>query len=744
MESQVNALLHVASAILVDAQKVYPALKESFSRDYERIALNCRTRGIGFFTLDLPCLEALLLKGLEDRRLSLSGPVSHKVSDKIRVPRLFSGLWLRVFDKCASLKQEVDVTALAILRQLLTLGKKLELGCTHSRIQATVGAYHDIERALRSPTLGWERDRITSSDQSDDGNLRSILYGPEPSADDQYCHIGSSDRSGCDLLLSALPKEALRGYLNRQRLTREVNIPGLRSVHLAQAADRSDVWNVDLPLFEEKGRVPTAQRIEDVTLLTQIQQVADLVIGSLGVLDPVSLSEDLEQSSRGTGFRHGPGAVAERLKSWEKSHFKRWPHKLEGVFPYALCGTSATGNVRDRLVNHEVASRLIAVPKTTKGPRLIAAEPVAHQWCQQLVLRFLFDGCRKLFRGYFIDFKDQSKSGDLVLQASLDGQLATVDLSDASDRLSCWTVERIFRSNASLVSALHAARTRYLRDDISDVPDFLKLKKFASQGTATTFPVMSLTMLCIALGSCLDGEVTWKRIWELRDQVRVFGDDIVIPSTGYTRLVRAMNLLQLKVNTTKSYVSGRFRESCGVDGYAGYDVTPVKPKTLVANSPSEIQSLIDVSNNFFKKGFWHASEAVLGLIPQKVLSHLPVSKVGTDGFRGLASFTGSKVDHLRLRWNPNLHRIEALTWSSYSKAINKPRDGHPAFLDFVSRSHSHEFAREVSVVPMTRVTKSRRSWEPIDPRGIISPENRSRFGRAMHGQAYCLEVSHVA
>jgi hypothetical protein len=391
-----------------------------------------------------------------------------------------------------------------------------------------------------------------------------------------------------------------------------------------------------------------------------------------------------------------------------------------------------------------VASRLIAVPKTRKGPRLIAAESTAHQWCQQLVLRFLFEECAKLFskeeQVWFIDFKDQSKSGDLVLQSSLDRKLATVDLSDASDRLSCWTVERVFRTNPSILHALHAARTRYLRDSISDVQSFLPLKKFASQGTAVTFPVMSIVMLCIALGSTLEGPVTWRNIWKHRRQVRVFGDDIILPTRGCTRLVEAMELLQLKVNTSKSYYTGSFRESCGVDGYKGYDVTPVKPKTLVANSPSDIQALIDASNNFFMKGFWCASEAVLGLIPQRVLLNLEICKVGTDGFRGLASFSGSSVIHLDNRWNPQLQRIEARVWESFSKPINSPREGHSAFLDFVSRRHSQYVSREVSSYAMSRTTKSRRAWVVVSQEALIglmehSSFNRvrSRMGRTVYG-----------
>jgi hypothetical protein len=131
----------------------------------------------------------------------------------------------------------------------------------------------------------------------------------------------------------------------------------------------------------------------------------------------------------------------------------------------------------------------------------------------------------------------------MVLQASLDRKLATVDLSDASDRLSCWTVERVFRCNPSILTALHAARTRYLFDEVSfrtlkKDKNFLSLRKFASQGTAVTFPVMSLVMLIIALAASWgDTEpIDWRGIWKRKRQVRVFGDDIILPAHGYGRL----------------------------------------------------------------------------------------------------------------------------------------------------------------------------------------------------------------
>jgi hypothetical protein len=133
MKSQVNALLHVLQGIREDIRAAYPDLK-GLDLDLERIALTCQTRGLGMFTLDLPHLDSLLLRGLEDGRLTLEGPLSTAVSKSTKVPRLFSGLWLRVFDKESCLRQDVDVTSIFFLRQLCCLGKKIEVECSPDRI----------------------------------------------------------------------------------------------------------------------------------------------------------------------------------------------------------------------------------------------------------------------------------------------------------------------------------------------------------------------------------------------------------------------------------------------------------------------------------------------------------------------------------------------------------------------------------------------------------------------------------
>ena len=664
-KSQVSALLHVMSGVFKDIQAVYPALK-GFPQDIERTALYANSRGLGFFSLDLPCLDTLLLRGLETGRLQLEGPLTKMVSKRVRVPRLFSGLWLRVFERDASLKLEPDVNAIFFLRQIFCLGKKVEVEPTKERREATLTKYYDVEASLRHPSLNWDEDKL----------------------------IGRKDAS---------------------------------KLHFGDCVRQS------LPLFEhiEGENLTNDQRLAQYRLLRTVQQTADLVVDNIGWMFPEEYSSELEASGYGIGFRHGPGAVSERLKNHEKSGFPNWPDKLEGWFPYATCGKTA-GAETERPSNHEVPSRLLCVPKTAKGPRLIAAEPTAHQWCQQLVWRFLEERLMQLFQGAFVNFRKQSASGDLVLQSSKDRKLATVDLSDASDRLTCWTVERMFRKNYPLLCVLHAARTRYLRDDNhSDGSNFLILRKFASQGTAVTFPIQSICFLIIAISACIDGEVTMSKIWKLSRQVRVYGDDIIIPSHGYTRLCEIMELLELKVNKDKSYVHGHFRESCGVDGYMGYDVTPVKPRRVVAGGPESWQAIVDTSNNLFNKGLWNAAICLESHLPVHVQRGLRIVRrpQGSLSFErgrildshdtgygtGFTSYVGGDERHLKKRWNRRLHRHEVRVLSFSERTREKQtRSGWSPLLDFFASPYNSEHARIVSEGSAINVRRARAhlAWEP--------------------------------
>jgi len=93
----------------------------------------------------------------------------------------------------------------------------------------------------------------------------------------------------------------------------------------------------------------------------------------------------------------------------------------------------------------ELPTRLVAVPKTQATPRLIAEEPTVMQYIQQAIMQSLVPEIESnLISGSFTGFTDQAPNQLLARKGSEDGSLATLDLSEASDRVANWLVEELF------------------------------------------------------------------------------------------------------------------------------------------------------------------------------------------------------------------------------------------------------------------------------------------------------------
>lgn len=654
MKSHESSLLHISEGILRDIGRAYPEYR-GVVLDHKRLTHLCKNRGLGLFTLDLPEYDSLLLKGLESGLLPSKG--YRKVSKEVKVPRLLSGLWLRIFTKDLCLRSDVDVNAIFFLRQLFCIGKKTQVPCSNQRNSAAIKEYIYVESALPRPTLQW------GSDELDPVGVGSSL------------HL-------CDYMVT------------------------------------------NLPLFPnvEDGE----DRRRKQALLSRCQQVADIVSTELGNYCAFSYSNERVAAGSSPGLGHGPGAVSERTGAYDKYDFTSWPNKLEVLFPWEVTGRMPN-SPKERPSNAERPSRLILVPKTAKSPRIIAAEPSENQYCQKITRLWFEERISATFLGKSINFRRQNLSQDMVKQASLTRNLATVDLSSASDRLSCKLVERLFRRNPSVLAHLHAHRTKWIKIPLEQGNDYLELKKFASQGTAVTFPVQTLCFYIMAIASLCDTPVITKElVSRLSNQVRVFGDDIIIPSRGYARLVELLHTTDLKVNEDKSFVNGYFRESCGADMYMGYDVTPVKPKTTILDGPASWQAVLDTSNNLFVKGMWHASEQLKCRYDRDPKSRVAV--VGRDavtsGFvsnsttrlvegtntpsrrddvllgRGDGSYSNSNVGRLpvaldsrgrklKTRWNPSYQRVEVLVQTIRSRQEVRSRDcGYNGLLQFSIRERS--------------------------------------------------------
>jgi hypothetical protein len=396
------------------------------------------------------------------------------------------------------------------------------------------------------------------------------------------------------------------------------------------------------------------------TLLARLDAVSSFVSATLGSYDPAAWR-----------FRHGPGAISEVTGPSNKYCWKDWPDRLESEYPIAdygfhsfssWAGSSFTIRPDTGPARGPTHSRMVAVPKSYSKPRLIAAEPSAHQWCQQSVWRYFKRRSKNTWINEFVRFGDQTLNQDLCIRGSSDGSLATVDLSAASDRVSCHFVGQLFRGNPGLLRSLRASRTHWVKQSLTKkVTELSELRKFSTMGNACTFPVESLGFLCVAIASVLTVRklpFTPRNVYRMAGEVAVFGDDIVIPNDSRELFVKALEVLHFKVNKTKSFWTGRFRESCGVDSFGGAVVTPAYWKSFYNGKPESLASTVESSNNFYKKFLVETSRHLASTLPKG----LPVV-AQRSGILGLQSRSEVRNDRLRRRYNPALQREELFVLS---------------------------------------------------------------------------------
>jgi len=338
--------------------------------------------------------------------------------------------------------------------------------------------------------------------------------------------------------------------------------------------------------------------------------------------------------------KHGPGKTADRLSGNSKYLLSTWTDRLEEVFPAGEMLIPNWSYIDQYFgIDHlepgaEVPVKVTPVPKTQKAPRIIAMEPTAMQYAQQGILE-LFLEClrsrdrRRRFRfdllNRFLGFDDQIPNQEMALKGSLDGSLATLDLSEASDRVSNQLVRDLFVNFRYLHAAVDASRSRK-----ADVPGqgTLRLSKFASMGSALTFPIEAmvfLTIIFIGIERELNVPLDHKTVKRFREQVRVYGDDIIIPVDYVQSVVSELETFGFQVNTGKSFWTGKFRESCGRDYYAGSDVTVVKVRQLFPTQrqhATEVISIVSLRNQLYFAGYWSTVQWLDEYIT-KVIKHFP-------------------------------------------------------------------------------------------------------------------------
>lgn len=387
--------------------------------------------------------------------------------------------------------------------------------------------------------------------------------------------------------------------------------------------------------------------------------------------------------------RHGPGVVSTKERLWDKYRWTSIPHRLSQTYPIDAYFYASQGHVCDSqqeifsLADWEDSARVLLVPKDSRGPRLISAEPLVFQWIQQGLSRAIVRHVERhpLTRDN-VHFTNQQPNQFGALLGSETGRYATLDLKDASDRVTCGLVRLLFPE--PLLECLMATRSL---STVLPSGEKLVLRKFAPMGSALCFPIMALTIWSL-LRAGMDDAYSRKRIL-------VYGDDVIVPTAQAANAINILESFGLAINREKSCTSGSFRESCGVDAFSGIDVTPVRFRTRWSSSrsPEAFMAWVDYSNSCYERGYSRTASLIAswlvqlyGPIPRKELGLTCPSLYVVPEF----------ARELQKRVNSDLQKLEYRVLDCVSKPIRKRIKGWSMLLRYFAEHEAGLYAHRDS------------------------------------------------
>lgn len=277
--------------------------------------------------------------------------------------------------------------------------------------------------------------------------------------------------------------------------------------------------------------------------LTVINRARDIISSILGPLTRGKL--EYAESK----MRFGPGSTSSVAGS-DVVISKKYTcsmHVTPRLYPYWRALRTASHDVSLRAY-----SKVTFVAKTSKIDRAIAVEPHMNVYVQLGIGALL----RKMLTNFGLNLDHQAEINRArASKAHLSGD-CTVDLSSASDTIASELIWLLLPFDWACL--LDVARTEY---SVLDGKEY-RLSKFSSMGNGYTFELESLIFLALARASGDDRAIT-------------FGDDIILDRSCFPVLKEALDFLGFSVNAKKTFLAGRFFESCGRDYLDGHLVRPI-------------------------------------------------------------------------------------------------------------------------------------------------------------------------
>lgn len=284
-----------------------------------------------------------------------------------------------------------------------------------------------------------------------------------------------------------------------------------------------------------------------------IEVARQVVLDVVGTTPSLDVSYAAYSGGASTSRRRSEGHPALKFLGKADSTRRAW-----AVAQRVLRGTAYDRYLREFGLDPRFVpgSSLFTVPKNSDIDRVACKEPDINVFLQKM----FGSQIRTCLKKVGIDLNDQSINGELARIASIDGSLATLDLSAASDSVT----EELVRLLLPPDWFYYLNEVRSHRIDIDGETHHLKM--FSSMGNGFTFELESLIFYSLARAT--------NRYLGVRGRISVYGDDIITPSAAARCLVSVLRAVGFQVNDEKSFFEGAFRESCGAYWHNGINVKP--------------------------------------------------------------------------------------------------------------------------------------------------------------------------
>jgi hypothetical protein len=373
---------------------------------------------------------------------------------------------------------------------------------------------------------------------------------------------------------------------------------------------------------------------------------------------------------------HGSGAVSEkvpdRLASIKCRHLRKTDQLLDfyvrrydvDVMSDMLpCSDSRPPLVRE--------SRFLTVPKNFKKRRGIAPQPAVLMWYQQGILDAMYE---QIWSNPYVRFHLPIFDRTVNQRKALEGsrkhdRWSTYDLKAASDSITVHLVKGVFRPNLRLcLLACRASRT-------SKHPN---MQTYGTMGDATVFPtetllIGALVQVALIHAKELDPTVNPAQWW-------VFGDDIVVPNNQQVHkcMHELFSEMGFVINDDKSFFTGPYKESCGVEAYNGVEVQPwylFNRCAFAQDRANRFSQLIGVANNTQRYGLKVCRQYAIHCLTEECcygdITLIPFTTNPLDTSKVL---TSEITDRGRFRRNRDTHQVQRYAMSVVTKRSDKHVD----------------------------------------------------------------------